>query len=163
MIGLLLLLLLGRFSHVRICATPQISAHQAPPSLGFSRQEYWSGLPLPFPHDRTQAYCPSCPSYSLNKKSSVGLNGFYLVWNFCAQHYFCHGVGAQQRPFEWMPCHHPFQKPSLFLSVLANLNASQGTVQILYPITPAPDLLSSSGCEQQSYTLTIMRVIIVFI
>ena len=43
---LLLLLLLSRFSHVRLCATPQMAAHQAPPSTGFSRQEYWSGVPL---------------------------------------------------------------------------------------------------------------------
>ena len=46
---LLLLLLLSRFSHVRLCATPQTAAHQAPPSLGFSRQEPWSGLPFPSP------------------------------------------------------------------------------------------------------------------
>ena len=44
---LLLLLLLSRFSRVRLCATPLTAAHQAPPSLGFSRQEHWSGLPLP--------------------------------------------------------------------------------------------------------------------
>ena len=42
-----LLLLLSRFSRVRLCATPQMAAHQAPPSLGFSRQEHWSGLPFP--------------------------------------------------------------------------------------------------------------------
>ena len=46
---LLLLLLLSRFSCVRLCATPQMAAHQAPPSLGFSRQEHWSGLPFPSP------------------------------------------------------------------------------------------------------------------
>ena len=45
--GVLLLLLLSRFSRVRLCATPETAAHQAPPSLGFSRQEYWSGLPFP--------------------------------------------------------------------------------------------------------------------
>ena len=39
-------LLLSHFSRVRLCATPQTAAHQAPPSLGFSRQEYWSGVPL---------------------------------------------------------------------------------------------------------------------
>ena len=44
-----LLLLLSRFSPVRLCATPQTAAHQAPPSLGFSRQEHWSGLPFPSP------------------------------------------------------------------------------------------------------------------
>ena len=45
----MLLLLLSRFSHVRLCATPLTAAHQAPPSLGFSRQEHWSGLPFPSP------------------------------------------------------------------------------------------------------------------
>ena len=38
-----LLLLLSRFSHVRLCATPQTAAHQAPLSLGFSKQEYEVG------------------------------------------------------------------------------------------------------------------------
>ena len=33
--------------HVRLLATPWTAAYQAPPSMGFSRQEYWSGLPLP--------------------------------------------------------------------------------------------------------------------
>jgi len=46
---LLLLLLLSRFSRVRLCAIPSTEAHQAPPSLGFSRQERWSGLPFPSP------------------------------------------------------------------------------------------------------------------
>ena len=46
---LLLLLLLSRFSRVRLCATPETAAHQAPPSLGFSRQDHWSGLPFPSP------------------------------------------------------------------------------------------------------------------
>ena len=50
---ILLLLLLSRFSRVRLCATPQTAAHQAPPSLGFPRQEHWSGLPFPSPmHER---------------------------------------------------------------------------------------------------------------
>ena len=45
----LLLLLLSQFSRVRICATPQTAAHQASLPMGFSRQEYWSGVPLPSP------------------------------------------------------------------------------------------------------------------
>ena len=36
-------------SHVWLLATPWTAAFQAPPSMGFSRQEYWSGLPLPSP------------------------------------------------------------------------------------------------------------------
>ena len=44
-----LLLLLSCFSCVRLCATPEMAAYHAPPSLGFSRQEHWSGLPFPSP------------------------------------------------------------------------------------------------------------------
>ena len=52
---LLLLLLLSRFSRVRLCATPYMAAHQAPPSLGFSRHEYWSGLPFPSPKQESES------------------------------------------------------------------------------------------------------------
>ena len=38
-------------SHVRLFATPWTVAYQAPPSMGFSRQEYWSGSPVPSPGD----------------------------------------------------------------------------------------------------------------
>ena len=38
-------------SHVRLFATPWTVAYQAPPSMGFSRQEYWSVLPFPSPGD----------------------------------------------------------------------------------------------------------------
>ena len=51
---MLLLLLLSRFSHVRLCETPETAAHQAPPSLGFSRQEHWSGLPFPSPMQESE-------------------------------------------------------------------------------------------------------------
>ena len=51
-------LLLSHFSRVRLCATPQTAAHQAPPSLGFSRQEHWSGLPFPSPmHESASGAC----------------------------------------------------------------------------------------------------------
>ena len=46
-ISKLLLLLLSCFSRVPLCATPKTAAHQVPPSLGFSRQEHWNGLPFP--------------------------------------------------------------------------------------------------------------------
>ena len=47
--GIKLLLLLSHFSRVQLCATPQTAAHQAPPSLGLSKQEHQSGLPFPSP------------------------------------------------------------------------------------------------------------------
>ena len=54
------------FSQVRHFSTPRIVAHQAPLSMGFSRQEYWSGLPCPppgkssQPRDRNFVSCDSC-------------------------------------------------------------------------------------------------------
>ena len=49
--------------HVRLFATPWTAAYQAPPSMGFSRQEYWSGLQFSFsrgssqPRDQTRVSC----------------------------------------------------------------------------------------------------------
>ncbi|XDA70263.1 hypothetical protein R6Z07F_000639 [Ovis aries] len=66
-LSMLLLLLLSRFSRVRLCATPETAAHQAPPSLGFSRQERWSGLPFPSPmheSENEREVAQSCPTLS---------------------------------------------------------------------------------------------------
>ena len=41
-------------SRARLLATPWTAAYQAPPSMGFSRQEYWSGVPLPSPNGGTK-------------------------------------------------------------------------------------------------------------
>ena len=51
-----LLLLLSCFSRVRLCASPQTAAHQALTSLGFSRQEHWSGLPFPSPMHESEKW-----------------------------------------------------------------------------------------------------------
>ena len=40
----------------RLCANPETAAHQAPPSLGFSRQEHWSGLPFPSPMHESEKW-----------------------------------------------------------------------------------------------------------
>ena len=54
-------LLLSPFSRVRLCGTPETAAHQAPPSLGFSRQEHWSGLPSPSPmHESEREVAQLC-------------------------------------------------------------------------------------------------------
>ena len=50
-------------SRVRLFATPRTVAHQAPPSMGFSRQEYWSGLPFPSPIVNSESeIAQSCPT-----------------------------------------------------------------------------------------------------
>ena len=46
-------------SRVRLLATPWTAAHQAPPSMGLSRQEYWSGVPLPSPFTSLGRFIPS--------------------------------------------------------------------------------------------------------
>ena len=48
-------MLLSCFSRVQLCATPETTAQQAPLSLGFSRQEHWSGLPFPSPMHETES------------------------------------------------------------------------------------------------------------
>ena len=49
-------------SHVQLVVTPWTVAHQAPPSMEFSRQEYWSGLPFPSP--RLPCPSPTSGAYS---------------------------------------------------------------------------------------------------
>ena len=55
-----LLLLLSRFSPFWLCATPERSAHQAPLSPRFSRQEHWSGFPFPSPMHESEKWKWSC-------------------------------------------------------------------------------------------------------
>ena len=63
--SLLLLPPLSHFSHVRLCVTPETAAHQAPPSLGFSRQEHWNGLAFPSPmHESESEVAQSCLTLS---------------------------------------------------------------------------------------------------
>ena len=51
--------------HVRLLATPWTAVYQAPPSMGFSRQEYWSGLPLPSPKSHAESRKSECKLSSL--------------------------------------------------------------------------------------------------
>ena len=65
-------------SRVRLLATPWTVAYQAPPSMGFSRQEYWSGVPLPSPKVSSVEYNSYSPSLYL---VSVGCDYLYpLQW-----------------------------------------------------------------------------------
>ena len=68
------MLLLSCFSRVRLCVTPETAAHQAPLSMEFSRQEYWSGLLLPSPGDFPY---PGIEPSSLSSLTLAG--GFFTV------------------------------------------------------------------------------------
>ena len=58
-------------SRIRLLATPWTAADHAPPSMGFSRQEYWSGVPLPSP-DSLLSYRNSLLSYDVIGKGLFG-------------------------------------------------------------------------------------------
>ena len=78
-----LLLLPSRFSRVRLCATPETAAYQAPPSLGFSRQEHWSRLPFPSPMHESEKWKGSRSVVS-NSSRPHGLQPTSLLhpWDF---------------------------------------------------------------------------------
>ena len=90
-------------SRVQLFVTPWTVAYQAPLSMGFSRQEYWSGLPFPSPGDlpnpgiepgspalQTDALPseppgkPITPSYALKKKPG-GLPWWFSGWEYAYQ------------------------------------------------------------------------------
>ena len=66
--------LLSHFRHVQLFTSPWIIAHQAPLSMGFSRQEYWSGLPWPPPGDLPD---PGIEPISLKSPALAG--GFFIT------------------------------------------------------------------------------------
>ena len=65
-------------SPVRLLATPWTTAYQDPPSVGFSSQEYWSGLPLPSPCNPLEVN----KNKLLRKYSRVHLDPFFLTSEF---------------------------------------------------------------------------------
>ena len=77
-------------SCVRLLATPWTAAYQAPPSMGFSRQEYWSGVPLPSPNKFWGFFIYSGSKFSIRYMickyfSLWSLNGIFQraeIWNF---------------------------------------------------------------------------------
>ena len=120
---LMLLLLLSRFSRVRLCATPWTAAYQASPSMGFSRQEHWSGLPFPSPMHE-------CGKWKWSR--SVVSDSFFF-FNFTILYWFCHIS-------KWI-CHRytcvPHPEPSSLLP--------PHTVPLGCPSAPAPSIPYSAS------------------
>ena len=66
-------------SHVRLFTTPWTVAHQAPPSMEFSEQEYWSGLPFPSPGDLPDlGIKPGSPALQADALPSLGWEEVFL-------------------------------------------------------------------------------------
>ena len=67
-------------SRVRLFATPRTVAYQAPPSMGFSRQEYWSGLPFPSPGDLPNpGIKPRSPAFQADALTSEPPGNPYVI------------------------------------------------------------------------------------
>ena len=92
-IPIILLLLLSRFSRVQLCATPCTAPYQASLSMGFSRQEHWSGLPFPSPMHVSGKWKWSCSVVS-DPQRPHGLQPTRLLhpWDFPGK---STGVGCQ--------------------------------------------------------------------
>ena len=74
-------LLLSHFSHVWLCVTPETAAHQAPSSLGSSRQEHWSGLPFHPPGDLPNPGIKPCLLYLRHwQADSLPLSHLGSLW-----------------------------------------------------------------------------------
>ena len=82
------------FSHVQLLVTPWTTAHQAPPSMGFSRQEYWSGVALPSPRIYLYKTVICCSSEIQNQ-----LGVLYFIWQLyilkCQKKNTAHSVSVR--------------------------------------------------------------------
>ena len=86
----MVMVMVKSLSCVRLFATPWTAAYQAPPSMGFSRQEYWSGLPFPSPGDLpnpgTEPGSPALEADALTSEppgKPDGNSGIHLIDVIC--------------------------------------------------------------------------------
>ena len=136
--------ILSRFSRVWLFETPWTVAHQAPLSVGFPRQGYWSGLPLPspgessHPRDRTHVFCVSCL-------------GRCILYH-CATWEAPEETGMRtNRKLRALVCIHPVGSSSLKTNWYRILKTPAFVVQPLarWSLSPAFPGLPSPRCSQQ--------------
>ena len=91
-------------SHVQLFVTPWTAAYQAPPSMGFSRQEYWSGVPSPYPVE----FSSKCKGKMMTCLYSKYLEGYLCQINYSKlgikqkDNFFFFGVFSVQY-WAWLP------------------------------------------------------------
>ena len=125
------------FSHVRLLATPWTAAHQAPPFMGFSRQECWSGVPLPSP--------AICPNYVL-------MQLFPYPWKVSCRHYNTVALNALAlfpNNKDVLTHHHSLSHPrnlTLIIMILLNILSIKNLPQL----SPKWPYFKSPGLNQGS-------------
>ena len=115
----LLMCVLSCFSHVRLFATLWTVAHQAPLSMGFSRQEYWSGLPLLSPGDLpdpgVEPGSPALQAHSLaSEPAGKPINPAWHPTNKC-----CTSLHHNPVSVNWLCCTADKQTQVWFGNILA--------------------------------------------
>ena len=136
---------LSVFSRVRLFVAPWTVAHQAPLSIGFSRQEYWSGLPCPFPGDLpnpgTEPECPASPALPVD---SLWLSHWRspVMAQFSSVHFSCSVASTlcdpMNRSTPGLPVHH--QLPEFTQTHVHQVSdAIQPSHSLSSPSPPAPN------------------------
>ena len=151
------LLLLHCFSRVWLCATPHTAAHQAPLSLGFSRQEHWSGLPFPSPMHESEKWKWSRPVVSdSSRPHGLQPTRLFHPWDFPGKStgVGCHLMGTKTKPtlegcYEDLTTCQALRMVSI--SCECSINVSQSLLLFLdkldailcnsFPLLPLPPLL----------------------
>ena len=109
-------------SHVRLFATPWTVAHQAPPSMGFSRKEYWSGLPFPPPGD--------LPNPGIELRSPA-LQAEALTSEPPGKPSIKQWELTQRKPLEYKTWHHPTTSSTLWRTPHLNHKQNKNTNPII--------------------------------
>ena len=127
----------SHFSPVQLFVTLWIVAHQAPLSMGFSRQEYWSGLPFPPPGDLPdpgiRPAFPASPALAGDSLPPSHLGSPVIhgnSWNQITHHKY-----KRQRPIQ---CTGPTPRPTAWQSLLLHRNLGQKKSKETYQSSGKP-------------------------
>ena len=133
-------------NHVQLLATPWTAAHQAPPSMGFSRQEYWSGVPLPsLLENEKKTYVQAVCWNIIYINKTINSQNYYretwrngrhisseILYHTCGNYWHCVITEVTIPPIFWIQ-EAMFSHNTSFLTV----NPSTGTLMIsISPLQP---------------------------
>ena len=163
-------------SHVLLCATPWTVACQAPLSVGFPRQEYWSGLPFSspgdFPYPGIEPRSPvlqagSLPSEPPGKPILTGkmtnsafpfricVDSFYFLWILYYRNHLFSAITALPTCQEPGERYRPWIKKHYFLGCQHKLSSISSNSSVIYgPRFPKSLLLVNSWCFLESFTFS---------
>ena len=138
-------------SRVQLFVTPWIVAYQASPSVGFSRQEYWSGLPFPSPGDRTQVSCIGGRRFNLWATREAH---FFLFFFFWEAHFYTISVGKPKVELENNSLLYIFQKNKLRIHLTKVQNLYSENYQTTMKEIKELDKFASISCSQTGRLFT---------